>query len=31
MQMTLRWFGDKFDSVKLWQIRQIYRGNHDTL
>ena len=23
MQMTLRWFGDKFDSVKLWQIRQI--------
>ena len=21
--MTLRWFGDKFDSVKLWQIRQI--------
>ena len=23
MQMTLRWFGDKFDSVKLWQIKQI--------
>ncbi len=23
MQMTLRWFGDKYDSVKLWQIRQI--------
>ncbi len=23
MQMTLRWFGEKFDSVKLWQIRQI--------
>ncbi len=23
MQMTLRWFGDEFDSVKLWQIRQI--------
>lgn len=23
MQMTLRWFGNKFDSVKLWQIRQI--------
>ncbi len=23
MQMTLRWFGDKQDSVKLWQIRQI--------
>lgn len=21
--MTLRWFGDKFDSVKLWQIKQI--------
>ncbi len=23
MQMTMRWFGDKFDSVKLWQIRQV--------
>ncbi len=23
MQMTLRWFGDKYDSVKLWQIRQV--------
>ena len=23
MQMTMRWFGEKFDSVKLWQIRQI--------
>lgn len=23
MQMTLRWFGSSFDSVKLWQIRQI--------
>lgn len=23
MKMTLRWFGEKFDSVKLWQIRQI--------
>lgn len=23
MQMTLRWFGSQFDSVKLWQIRQI--------
>lgn len=23
MNMTLRWFGNKYDSVKLWQIRQI--------
>ena len=23
MQMTMRWFGEKFDSVKLWQIRQV--------
>jgi len=23
MEMTLRWFGSKHDSVKLWQIRQI--------
>lgn len=23
MRMTLRWFGSKHDSVKLWQIRQI--------
>jgi len=23
MQMTMRWFGDKFDSVKLWQIKQV--------
>lgn len=23
MNMTLRWFGSKHDSVKLWQIRQI--------
>lgn len=23
MKMTLRWYGEKFDSVKLWQIRQI--------
>jgi mannonate dehydratase len=23
MKMTLRWFGEKFDSVKLWQIKQI--------
>lgn len=23
MKMTLRWFGEKYDSVKLWQIRQI--------
>lgn len=23
MKMTLRWFGEEFDSVKLWQIRQI--------
>lgn len=23
MKMTLRWFGEGFDSVKLWQIRQI--------
>ena len=23
MQMTLRWYGDAYDSVKLWQIRQI--------
>jgi mannonate dehydratase len=23
MKMTFRWFGDKSDSVKLWQIRQI--------
>ena len=23
MEMTLRWYGSKFDTVKLWQIRQI--------
>lgn len=23
MKMTFRWYGEKFDSVKLWQIRQI--------
>ncbi|MDY5932003.1 MAG: mannonate dehydratase, partial [Candidatus Ornithospirochaeta sp.] len=23
MQMTMRWFGDAFDSVKLWQIKQV--------
>lgn len=23
MKMTMRWFGEKFDSVKLWQIRQV--------
>ena len=23
MKMTLRWFGENYDSVKLWQIRQI--------
>ncbi len=23
MKMSFRWFGEKFDSVKLWQIRQI--------
>ncbi len=23
MEMTLRWYGEKFDTVKLWQIRQI--------
>ncbi|HSK68912.1 MAG TPA: mannonate dehydratase [Candidatus Limnocylindria bacterium] len=23
MKMTMRWFGDKFDTVKLWQIRQV--------
>ena len=23
MEMTLRWYGTKFDTVKLWQIRQI--------
>ena len=23
MEMTLRWYGTNFDTVKLWQIRQI--------
>ena len=23
MKMSFRWFGEQFDSVKLWQIRQI--------
>lgn len=23
MQMTMRWFGDQYDTVKLWQIRQV--------
>ena len=23
MEMTLRWYGKEFDTVKLWQIRQI--------
>ena len=23
MEMTLRWYGKAFDTVKLWQIRQI--------
>ena len=23
MKMTLRWYGEQYDSVKLWQIRQI--------
>ena len=23
MKMSFRWFGEPFDSVKLWQIRQI--------
>ena len=23
MQMTLRWYGSKYDTVSLWQIRQI--------
>lgn len=23
MKMTLRWFGEEYDSVKLWKIRQI--------
>ena len=23
MEMTFRWFGSEFDTVKLWQIRQI--------
>ena len=23
MEMTLRWYGSKFDTVQLWQIRQI--------
>ena len=23
MEMTLRWYGEKYDTVKLWQIRQV--------
>ena len=23
MEMTLRWYGSKYDTVKLWQIRQV--------
>ena len=23
MEMTMRWYGSKFDTVKLWQIRQV--------
>ena len=23
MEMTLRWYGSQYDTVQLWQIRQI--------
>ena len=23
MEMTLRWYGKEYDTVKLWQIRQV--------